>query len=278
MVHAHIIYTPILIMLPKNQNQKFTPYQMGLPPLIAVVLAYGLYTGVAQSGYQWQWYRVWEYIVIYDDGTYYAGDFIYGLWQTLILVALSMGLAVVFGIILAMGHLADGKIANALPKIYTTLFRNTPILVQIYIFYFLVAPLFNMDRWVVGILALSLYEASFVGEIIRGAIGAVSQNQWQAGYALNLPKHRIVTKIIFPQSVRLMIAPMTNVAINLLKHSSIVSVIAVYELTTTARDAVSDTYITLEIWIIIGALYWLLAGVFAFLSRTIERSIKWTEI
>ena len=123
---------------------------------------------------------------------------------------------------------------------------------QIYIFYFLIAPIFDLNRLVTGILALSLYEASFVGEIIRGAIRSVPRRQWEAGRALNLSAGHIVVYIIFPQALRLMIAPLTNVAINLLKHSSIVSVIAIYELTTTARDAISDTYVTLEIWILIA--------------------------
>lgn len=246
--------------------------------LIGGVLVYLLYLGVEQSGYTWQWYRVWEYILIFEDGEIYAGDFLYGLVDTVYIVAVAMVLSLLFGIVLALGRMADGKIANGLSSAYTVVFRNTPILAQIYIFYFLVAPIFNLDRWVVGILALSLYEASFVGEILRGAMQSVSRNQWEAGRSLNIPERHIIVRIIFPQALRLMIAPLTNVAINLLKHSSIVSVIAVYELTTSARDAVSDTFVTLEIWIMIACLYWLLAAVFATTSRYVEKSIKWTEV
>ena len=245
---------------------------------IGCSLLYLLYIGVQQSGYAWQWYRVWEYILIFEDGTVYAGDFLYGLKDTIYIVICSLILSLLFGIVLAAGRISSGKIANFTSSTYITVFRNTPILAQIYIFYFLIAPIFNMDRWVVGVLALSLYEASFVGEILRGAIQSVSNRQWEAGRSLNLSTYRIVTRIIFPQALRIVIAPLTNVAINLLKHSSIVSVIAIYELTTTARDAISDTFLTLEIWIIIACFYWLLAAIFATISRRVEKSIKWIEV
>ena len=263
----------------KHQNTTMQTAQDTLiTVLIGVALVYGLYLGVEQSGYQWQWYRVWGYIVIVEQGEVYAGDFLYGLRDTIYIVVYAMIASMIFGVVLAWGRMADGKIANGLSSLYTVIFRNTPILVQIYIFYFLVAPIFNMDRWIVGILALSLYEASFVGEIVRGAMQSVSRQQWEAGKALNMPDHYILVRIIFPQALRLMIAPLTNVAINLLKHSSIVSVIAVYELTTTARDAVSDTFVTLEIWIVVAVLYWLLAAVFATVSRRIEKTITWQEV
>ncbi len=245
---------------------------------IAVIWVFVLYVLVQKSGYAWQWYRVWEYIIIFEDDTVYAGDFLYGLVDTVYIVLWAMVLSVLFGTILAAGRIAEGKIANMVCSLYVIVFRNTPILVQIYIFYFLIAPVFNMDRLVVGILALSLYEASFVAEILRGAIRSISKHQWEAGRALNLGTYHIVTKIILPQAVRIIIAPLTNVAINLLKHSSIVSVIAVYELTTTARDAISDTFLTLEIWILVACLYWILAAIFATISRYVEKSIKWTEV
>ena len=77
--------------------------------------------------------------------------------------------------------------------------------------------------------------------------------------------------------MRLLIAPMTNVSINLLKHSSIVSVIAVQDLTTVGRDLISETYLTMEIWIAIAFLYWSLSSIFAIIGRIIEKQIKWNN-
>ena len=125
-----------------------------------------------------------------------------------------------------------------------------------------------MDRFVTGVLVLSLYESAFIGEIIRGAISSVSKTQWEAGRALRLSQPIIVYKIIMPQALRLMIAPLTNVSINLLKHSSIVSVIAVFDLTTAGRDIISETYIAMEIWITVAVFYWLISASFFLCGQT----------
>lgn len=242
------------------------------------MVVYGLYLGVEQSGYTWQWYRVWKYIIVIEDGHVYAGDFIYALFDTIHIAGVSLVLSLGFGAVLAGGRLSKGYIARGCAGVYVAVFRNTPILVQIYVFYFFIAPMFDMDRWVVGVLVLSLYEASFVGEILRGSIQSVSRGQWEAGLALGIKPWCVVWRIIIPQALRLMLAPLTNVGINLLKHSSIVSVIAVYELTTTARDVISDTFVTLEVWIVVACLYWILAAGLATISRYVEKSIRWKEV
>ena len=242
-----------------------------------VAIAYGFYWLFSQTDYPWQWYRIWEFFAIYDDGKWWAGDFVYGMEQTIYIVFSSIILSTCIGAMIAWGHFAKGKLAYACAKAYVTCIRNTPVLVQVYLIYFILAPLVSLDRFATGVLVLSIYEGAFVAEIIRGAIQSVSRGQWDAGYALNLKSSSIVRKIIFPQALRLLIGPMTNVAINLLKHSSIVSVIALQELTTVGRDIISETFLALEVWIAVALLYWLLSAAFAGIGRLIEKQIKWSS-
>ena len=250
--------------------------QNSLTILVLLLFCTGLYILISKTDYPWQWYRVWEHITVYDEGQWWAGALLFGLEQTIYIVILSIIGATTIGIVLASASLSKGKLAQSASKLYTVLFRNTPILVQIYCMYFLISPMFNMDRFVTGVLVLSLYESAFIGEIIRGSILSVSKTQWDAGRALRLSQPVIVYKIIMPQALRLMIAPLTNVSINLLKHSSIVSVIAVFDLTTAGRDIISETYIAMEIWITVAVFYWLISASFSYVGRRIESHIKWS--
>lgn len=260
------------MVIPKI-NRKSKQYISSI--LLLVAIFYGFYLLFSQTDYPWQWYRIWEFFAFYDEDQWWAGDFLFGMEQSIYIVLNAMILSTVIGTMIAWGHFAKGKIAYGFSKSYITLIRNTPVLVQIYLMYFILSPMIGLDRFFTGVIVLSIYEGAFVAEIIRGAIGSVNKGQWEAGYALGLKPNVIVRKIIFPQALRLLIGPMTNVSINLLKHSSIVSVIAVQELTTVGRDLIAETYLALEIWIAIALLYWLLSAVFASISRLIEKQIKW---
>ena len=263
-----------LIMIKSKQQLK----QYASSALVLVAVAYGLYGIFQQTDYPWKWYRIWEYFAVFDEGQWWAGEFLYGMVRTVELVLYAIALSFFIGAMVAWARFTKGKIANGVATLYVTFIRNTPVLVQIYLMYFILAPMFGMDRFVTGVVVLSMYEGAFVAEIIRGAIQSVSRGQWEAGQTLGLKTRVIVYKIICPQALRLMIGPMTNVTINLLKHSSIVSVIAVQDLTTVGRDLISDTYLTLEIWLAVAFLYWLLSGVFALIGRFIEKQIKWANL
>ena len=256
-------------------NKKTKQYT--LSTMILLGICYGLYALFSQTDYPWQMHRVWQYFAVYDEGQWWAGEFLYGMARTVQLVLYAIALSFVIGGVIAWARFARGKIAGGVAIFYVTFIRNTPVLVQIYLMYFILAPMMGMDRFVTGVVVVSMYEGAFVAEIIRGAIQSVSRGQWEGGYSLGLSTRVIVYKIICPQALRLMIGPMTNVSINLLKHSSIVSVIAVQDLTTVGRDLISDTYLTLEIWLAVALLYWLLSGAFALLGRFIEKQIKWAS-
>ncbi len=89
----------------------------------------------------------------------------------------------------------------------------------------------GIDRWWAGVLTLALYEGAFAAEIIRGAIVAVARGQWEASMSLALNRLDTYRYIILPQALPLMLPPLTGVLVNLVKHSSIVSVIAIFDLT-----------------------------------------------
>ena len=119
-------------------------------------------------------------------------------------------------------------------------------------------------------LCLALYEGAFAAEIIRGAIVAVKRGQWEAGRSLGFSEFHLYRDIVLPQAVPLMLPPLGGVLVNLVKHSAIVSVIAVFDLTTQARNVVSDTFMAFEIWLTTAAMYLVV-------TITLSLGVSWLE-
>lgn len=206
-------------------------------------------------GYNWQWYRVPNYIVRAYEERLLLGPLGRGFIETLRLSAIAFVATVALGVAIAVLRLARTPVGRAAATVYIELIRNTPLLVQLYIVYFVLAPILGLDRYWTAILCLTLFEAAFAAEIFRGGIMAVSKGQWEAAASLGLTKLQAYRDIILPQALRIVLPPLTGLAVSLVKHSSIVSVIAVFELTTEGRNIISDTYMAFEIWLTVAAMY-----------------------
>ena len=153
---------------------------------------------------------------------------------------------------------------------YLEIIRNTPLLVQLFMFYFVLAPIFGIDRFWAGVLCLAAFEGSFAAEIIRGGIQAVERGQYEAADATGLSKLDKYRYVIVPQALPLILPPLTGLLISLIKHSAIVSVIAVAELTTEGLNLISDTYMAFEIWFIVAGMYLVLTTSLSVLVNILE--------
>ena len=252
--------------------------QSRLPDVIMFVALFGalgfaLYYGAQSMQYHWQWYRVPAFFGRDIDGTFIPGPLLRGLTVTARIVACAIPITLIFGLGTALLRLSRSWAAQAVARFYIEAIRNTPLLVQIYVFYFVLAPLLGLGRFWVGVLALSLFEASFAAEVIRGAILAVPRGQTEAARAMGLPHRQILRHVVLPQALPMMLPPLTGVLVNLIKHSAIVSVIAVADLATEGRDLISDTLMSFEIWLTIGALYLMATMPLAAGARWIERRV-----
>jgi polar amino acid transport system permease protein len=222
---------------------------------LAVGLVWLTVAGADRMGYNWQWYRVPDYILrVHEDGLIW-GPLALGFVETLRLSAIAFALTIGLGIAVAVLRLARSIVGRAVATGYIELVRNTPLLVQLYIVYFVLAPIVGLDRYWTAVVCLTLFEAAFAAEIFRGGIMAVPRGQWEAAASLGLTKAQAYRDIILPQALRVVLPPLTGLAVSLVKHSSIVSVIAVFELTTEGRNIISDTYMAFEIWLTVAAMY-----------------------
>ncbi len=212
-------------------------------------------TGAEAMGYNWQWYRIPGYLYRITDEGFQWGEIAVGLARTLTLSAQAFIMALAGGLLVALLRLSNLVVGRALATVFLEFVRNMPLLVLLYLFYYVLGPIFGLDRYMASVLCLGAYHAALVSEIFRAGIGAVGAGQWEAARSIGLSTGQAYRFVILPQSIKFMLPPMAGEAVHLIKSTAIVSVIAVVELTTTGRNIIADTYMSFEVWFTIAAVY-----------------------
>ncbi len=234
-----------------------------------------LLQGAENLGYNWQWERVSRYLVVTKAGHYHPGPLLHGLWLTLEISLLSLGLSLVIGLSTALMRLSDSIMARLISRAYLEAIRNTPLLIQIFVLYFVLAPLLDLGRFSSAVIALSLFEGAYASEIIRAGILAIPAGQWEAAASLGLTRPQAYRYIVLPQALRQMIPPLTSQAISLVKDSALVSTIAIYDLTMQGQQIIAETFLTFEIWFTVAAIY---LAVTMFLSILVKYLEYWLNV
>jgi len=242
--------------------------------LLVAVLVWLLLLGASRSGYRWEWYRVPRYIVSVVDGRVTAGPLLQGLGLTLRISAVSLVLAFVIGLVTALLRLSDSFMGRAVARLYLEAVRNTPMLVQLFVIYFILGPILNIDRFLSAVLALSLFEGAYASEVFRAGIVSIQKGQWQACYSLGLSGVDTYRFVILPQAVRRILPPLTSQAVSLVKDSSLVSMVSLTDLTLQASIVVSETFLPFEIWFTTAAMYLVVTVTLSTVVGRMERRFK----
>ena len=193
---------------------------------------------------------------------------------TIVLSCLSMGLAIVVGVLIATGRVYGAKPVRLALLGYVELMRGTPILLQLFVIYYGLAAAVRLPAFAAALLGLALNYAAYESEIYRGALEAVPAGQLEVARTLGLSDAQVLRLVRAPQAFRLALAPMTNDFVALLKDSSLVSVLTVFELTKQTQIFATN----LGSWVIPGSLcaglYLLMSLPVAALARRLERRWK----
>ncbi len=215
----------------------------------------GLRQGAENLGYNWQWQRVWPYLLQSTDTGWEFGPLLQGLGVTLQITVVSLFLCLAIGLVSALMRLSSSPMARGIAWVYLEVIRNTPLLIQIFIIYFVFAPIFDLGRFAAAVLALSLFEGAYASEIIRAGILAIPAGQWEAASALGMTNGQNYRHIVLPQALRQMIPPLTSQGISLVKDSALVSTIAIYDLTMQGQQIIAETFLSFEVWFVVAAIY-----------------------
>lgn len=240
------------------------------------VLFWLAFKSMNNSGYHWQWYKIPNFIYTYGDQGFQSGPLLDGLIITLKISGISLILAFIIGLVTAFFRLSDSRIASGLARLYLELIRNTPLLIQIFFIYFVLGPVIGLERFSAAVLALALFEGAYASEILRSGIISINKGQHEASYSLGLSSYRTYRHVILPQAIRNMLPPLVSQAISLVKDSSLVSTIAIYDLTMQANALVAETFLTFEIWFTVAAMYLVITVILSFSISIMERKLKRT--
>lgn len=239
--------------------------------IIVGLIIYAAYTGAQTMGYNWQWNRVPQFIYEIEDGQFIWKEIPIGLVGTIFISVISFIIAILIGLALALLRLSDLVVGRALSMVLLEAIRNIPIIVLLYVCYYIFGRVFGLDRIEASVLCLSLYSGVQISEVIRAGINAVAKGQWEAANSIGMSKMQSYRYIIIPQSIKLIIPPLTGEAVQMIRNSAIVSVIAVLELTTAGRNIISDTYMSFEIWFTVAVVYLVFTLLLSIFVSGVER-------
>ncbi|MBM7621029.1 polar amino acid transport system permease protein [Bacillus tianshenii] len=199
-----------------------------------------------------------------------------GLKMTLQVVALAGVLGFIIGTLLALCKIGRMKFLTILADIYTSVFRGTPLVLQLMLIYYGLPQAIgvNLEPVTAAVLAFGLNSGAYISEVIRAGILAVDKGQREAAMALGVPYRQMMKDIILPQALKNILPALMNEYITLTKESAIVTVIGVTDVMRRSYMVGSNTYAFLEAFIFAGLIYYVLVMILTLLGKVIERRMR----
>jgi len=277
--------------------------------LIFSAAGYVGYRVVVQLNYSWNWSGIWQYLFRYDEqqGHFVANYLVLGLLTTIRLSLYAGLLALPTGLCMPLARTSRSLFWRLIGRTYIELMRNLPPLVIIFLVYFFlvdqvtpflwledvtrnaqpatlhflsvfVAPPSSLSAFLSAVVTLAVFESAYIAEIIRSGIESVDKGQWEAAHALGLTRRQTLKNIILPQGFRRILPPLAGQFISLVKDSSIVSVISIQELTYQGTQLMASTYMTIEVWVLVALMYFMITFPCSMAIGKLERSLARSSV
>lgn len=202
-----------------------------------------------------------------------------GIKGTLLVTLISVVLGFFWGSILALIKISKVKLLNWLAVAYTSVFRGTPLILQLTFVYFATPQLtgYNISQLEAAVLTFTLNSGAYISETIRGGILAVDKGQWEAAKALGVPYHRMMLDIILPQAVKNILPALVNETIALLKESALVSTIGLADIMQNANVVKGTIFRYFEPYMMAGILYYVMVMILTWVARVLERRMRLSD-
>jgi polar amino acid transport system permease protein len=200
----------------------------------------------------------------------YWPAFLAGLQMTIKVSVLSIFFGTLMGVAGALAKTSRFRLLRALAFTYVEWIRNTPLLIQILFIYFGLGVFFSLSPMVASVFALSFFSGAYITEIIRAGIQSIHKGQREAAFSLGMTEGQSMFLVVLPQAVRRILPPLAGQFITLIKDSSLISVIAVSDLTYVAKNIVTNTFRAFEVWLAIAVFYFVLSFALSWSVRSLE--------
>ncbi len=266
------------------------------------LLAYLAWQTHSVFAYRWDWSTVWPYVFRYDveTGRWVSNLLVEGLMTTLRLAIWGIVLAGIIGTVMGLCRTSQRLFFRLLGTSYVMLIRNIPPVVFVFVFVYFIASqlmpklafgdtvsqwsptaqflmnlLFGtprlMDNFMLGLICLSVFSGAYVTEIVRAGIESVPRSQIEAGKSLGLSPGDVTRFVVLPQAFRNVLPPMAGQFIQLIKDSSLVSLVSIQELTFMAQDVQVSTQRVFEVFVFIAAVYFVICFALSRFFAVLER-------
>ena len=294
---------------PAARRQRWGWLDFVLLVLVALVFGYMAWNTAVVLKYRWDWSSIWPFVFRLDKATgRWVPNIIFeGLLTTLRLAIWGILLAGIIGTVMGVARNSRRLLFRLLSGLYVMLIRNTPPVVFVFVFVFFIASqvmpklalgdivtsmsptgqwwvsiFFGtpklIDNFLLGLICLSVFSGAYVTEIVRAGIESVPKSQIEAGDSLGFSKLDVMRFVILPQALRNVLPPMAGQFIQLIKDSSLVSLVSIQELTFMAQDVQVTTQRVFEVFVFVGAIYFIicftLSRLFAGLERRYARALR----
>lgn len=198
-----------------------------------------------------------------------------GAFMTIELTTFAVVIGIILGTILGLARVSHNKLLNGIAKAYIEFFRGTPLLVQLFLLYFGLPNIgIDISAYFAAILGLGLNSGAYVGEVVRSGIKSIDKGQMEAARSVGMSYPQAMQYVILPQAIKRVIPPLGNEFIALLKDSSLVSVIAVKDLTRQGRLIISRTYESFLIFAAVAVLYLIMTFIMTRIVNYAERRLS----
>ena len=207
----------------------------------------------------------------------YGMNFLNGLGTTLLLALISVAIGCVIGAFVAIMRLSRSKVLNGIATVYTEVIRDTPLLLQLYFFYFLLPdllPAMRLSKFTCIAVALVINSGAYMSEVFRSGIQSVDRGQTEAARSLGLSASQTLTRIVLPQAFKNVLPAMCNEFVAVTKETSLASTFYVGDLMTQYQTISGKTYLVIEPLVIIGVIYFVVTFTMSKLIAVLERRLK----
>ncbi|HEV2371418.1 MAG TPA: amino acid ABC transporter permease [Streptosporangiaceae bacterium] len=198
-----------------------------------------------------------------------------GIVKTLEFTACSFAGAIVAGLLLALMRESPVAPVRWLARIYTEIFKNLPLITEIFLVYFGLASIgIKLSVFEAGCASLVVFYAAYLSEIFRGGLQSIAAGQREAAHALGLTEREVLARVVVPQAVRVVMPATTTMLVDMLKSTSLLITISAAELMTVGQLIASTTFRALEVYFVIGAIYFAMCYPLSMASLWLERKVK----
>lgn len=203
-------------------------------------------------------------------------DLMNGTLMTVQIVTVSLVFGCIIGLLVGIGRLDPSRrLVYSVCSVYVAAIRGTPLLVQLFILFFGL-PHFGvlLPAFVCGVIGLSIYSGAYISEIVRGAIQSIDRGQVEAARSLGMPGRMTMINVVLPQAFVRMIPPLGNEFIALIKNSALVSLLTIHDVMHEGQKIISVSYRSLEVYLAIAVIYFVLTGVTTYALKRIELRLR----